>query len=120
MAAIYEAAVAILKGDPRQVVILDGRTFLRAGQVQSLLERTASLSEQPRVLECVCEDAVARQQLERDQAEGRHLAGNRSYDLYRSLKATAEPLVLPRLVLDTGRLSLEECVRQCMAYLKGG
>ena len=46
--------------------------------------------------------------LEADQARGSHPAGNRTFALYLSLKAAAEPLTLPRLVLDTGRLSPEE------------
>src|SRR3954447_16212343 len=47
MAAIYQAAAAILGGNPRQAVILDGRTFLRPGQMQSLLDLAASLNEVP-------------------------------------------------------------------------
>src|SRR4051812_20305108 len=61
MDAIYEAAGAIRKADPGQAVILDGRIFLRPGQVQSLLDRAASLGEKPRIVECVCDDAVARE-----------------------------------------------------------
>src|SRR5438105_9642425 len=52
MAAIYQAAGAILKADPRQAVVLDGRTFLRPGQVRSLLDLAASLDEPARVIEC--------------------------------------------------------------------
>src|SRR5258708_4861457 len=62
MAAIYQAAAAILKGNPRQAVVIDGRTFLRPGQVQALLE----LGEPPRIIECVCDDEVARERLEKD------------------------------------------------------
>src|SRR5262249_59199573 len=59
MAAIYQAASAIRKANPGQAVILDGRTYLRPGQVQSLLDLAASLGEKPRIIECVCDNAVA-------------------------------------------------------------
>jgi adenylylsulfate kinase len=118
MAAVYRAAAAILGANPRQAVILDGRTFLRAAQVSDLLVLAASLGEPSRVIECVCDDAVARERLERDLAQGGHPAGNRTFALYQRLKATAEPITVPRLVLDTGRLPLEECTRRCLAYLK--
>ena len=55
MAAIYEAVRAIHKANPKQAVILDGRTFLRPGQVQSLLDLASSLDEKPWIIECVCE-----------------------------------------------------------------
>jgi hypothetical protein len=55
--------------------------------------------------------------IERDMAEGGHPAKNRTFDLYTSRKATAEPIVVPHLRLDTGKLSLDECVRRCLEYL---
>src|SRR5947209_15669148 len=56
MAAIYQAAGAIRKANPGQAVILDGRTFLRPGQVQSLLDMAASLGERPWIIECMCDE----------------------------------------------------------------
>jgi predicted kinase len=115
MAAIFQAAAAILHANPGQTVIIDGRTFLRPGQVRSLLD----LGEPPRIIECVCDDAVAKERLERDLAQGGHPAKNRTFALYQSLKSAAEPITVPRLILDTGRLSLEECVRRCLDFLRG-
>ena len=60
---------------------------------------------------------MARQRLERDLADGRHPAANRTFALYLSLKAAAEPITVPHLVLDTGRMPLDECVRRCIDYL---
>jgi adenylylsulfate kinase len=120
MAAVYQAAAAILRADPRQAVVLDGRTFLRPGQVRPLLDLAASVGERARVIECVCDDAVARERLERDLARGDHPAGNRTFALYLSLKVVAEPITVPRLVLDTGKPSLDECVRRCLDYLSAG
>jgi adenylylsulfate kinase len=117
MAAIFRAAAAILEANPSQAVVLDGRTFLRAGQADALAELGSSVGQTPRVILCVCDDEVARARLERDLAEGQHPARNRTYDLYLSLKARAMPLALPHLTVDTGRLSAEECVRRCLEYL---
>jgi adenylylsulfate kinase len=77
MAAIYQAAAAILRANPAQTVVIDGRTFLRQGQVQSLLDWTASVGESPRIIECRCDDGVAKERLEQDLTRGNHLAGNR-------------------------------------------
>ena len=46
-----------------------------------------------------------------------HAAVNRTFALYRELQAAAAPLGVPRLTLDTGTLSLPECVRRCLDYL---
>lgn len=120
MAAIYRATASILRSFPRSVVILDGRTFLRSYQVRDLLDLAAAVHEEPRIIECVCSDEVARARLEKDGAAQGHLAGNRTYALYLALKAAAEPIGVPRLVLDTGALSPEECVERALAYLERG
>src|SRR5262249_42658663 len=117
MAAIYQAAAAILRADRGRAVVIDGRTFLRPGQLQPLLALAASLGERLHAIECVCGDGAAGAGLERDLAEARHPAANRTFGLYLSLKAAAEPITVPHLVLDTGRMPLDECVRRCIDYL---
>jgi adenylylsulfate kinase len=117
MEAVYQAAASILKSTPRRAVILDGRTFLGAKQVIDLLRLAAAVGESPRIIECVCDDAVARQRLENDQNQGVHLAANRTFALYQRLKESTEPITLPRLVLDTGRLAVEECVQQACDWV---
>ena len=119
MSAIYQAAAAILRAHPSQAVIIDGRTFLRPGQLQPLLDLAASLCEPPNMILCVCDNDVAKERLESDLAAGLHPAGNRTYNLYQSMKAAAEPITLPHLVLDTGRTPRNECVRRCLDYLSG-
>lgn len=120
MAAIYAAAAAIRQSFPRQAVILDGRSFSRAYQVRDLLALAASLNEPAHIVECVCDDAMLRERLQRDLARGEHPARNRTYALYLERKAAAEPITVPHLVLDTGATTGEECVRQCLEYLKDG
>lgn len=118
MRAIYAAAEQIRRRHPDRPVILDGRTFLKVYQVRDLLALAESVGEPARVIECVCADAVARERLERDLAAGVHPARNRTFALYLQGKARAEPLTLPRLVLDTSTLSADECVRRALAYLQ--
>ena len=85
-----------------------------------MLDLASSLDEKPWIIECVCDDAVARERLEQDLARGRHPAGNRTFDLYLSVKVAAEPITFSRLVIDTGKLSPEECVTRCLEHLRGG
>ena len=86
--------------------------------MRDLLILASALTEKPFIIECICDDAVARNRLEHERTLGRHLAGNRTYDLYLDVKARAEPITIPHLVLDTGRLPLEDCVSRCLAYLR--
>ncbi len=120
MRAIYAAAAHVLRKNPLRAVILDGRTFSRSDQVRDLLALAASVGETPRIIECVCADAIARRRLEDDETRGGHPAGNRTFALYLARKAAAEPLPDPRLVIDTGATNLAECVQRCLAWLRGG
>jgi predicted kinase len=118
MGAIFRAAAYTLKTFPLLPVILDARTFLRAYQVRDLFALAESVGERPLLIECICTDERAKVRLENDLAAGRHPARNRTYALYLELKAAAEPLLVPHLVLDTGELSLEECAQRSLAYLR--
>jgi predicted kinase len=117
MAAIYEAAKVVLRKFPRQAVIIDGRTFLRSYQIHDVLALAASLDAPAHIIECVCDDDIAKARLESDLTRGEHPAGNRTYALYIALKAAAEPITVPRLILDTGKTSLEECIKRSLAFL---
>lgn len=114
MAAIFAATRHIRTTFPQTPVILDGRTFLRSSQLRELEALARSLGETARIVECVCSEEIARTRLEQDLANGRHPAKNRTMDLYRAVKANAEPIEVPHLVIDTGVLSLEECLRRCL------
>src|SRR5262249_24911276 len=118
MAAIYRAAETILRADAERAVILDGRTFLRPGQLQPVINLAASLGQELRVIECRCDDEVARERLEADLAAGRHPTGNRTFELYLAVKAAAEPIPVPHLALDTDSTPLEEGVRKCLEHLR--
>jgi predicted kinase len=109
---------SVLKAKPEQPVIIDGRTFSRTYQMDHLLSLTTSLSIEPVIIECICDDAVARQRLDNDLRTGAHPAGNRTYQLYLAVKEKAEPIILDHLVIDTGSDSMERCVERCLAYLE--
>jgi len=117
MAAVFAAARQVLTTDPNRVVILDGRTFRRAVQVADLLALGREIGQEPFVIECVCDAATACERLDRDAVAGTHPAANRTGELHAAVKATAEPLTVPRLVLDTGVVSVEEALARAMAYL---
>jgi adenylylsulfate kinase len=119
MDAIFHAAAYNLRTFPQHPVIIDGRTFLRSRQITDLINLANSVNQVPRIIECLCKDEVARERLERDLAGGQHLAKNRTYALYLAVKAKAEPIAVPHLVLNTGTMMLEECVGRCLDYLRG-
>jgi hypothetical protein len=118
MAAVYAAAKHLLTVGPTRAIILDGRTFRRTAQVADLLALGRELGQEPFVLECVCADEVAGERLARDAARGEHPAKNRNSALHATMKATAEPLLVPRLTLDTGRLAPDECLARALDYIR--
>ncbi|AWM37687.1 hypothetical protein GobsT_43010 [Gemmata obscuriglobus] len=119
MTAVYQAAAHLLKTRPTVPVFLDGRTFSKAGQLDAPSSLAAQAGLSLRVIECVCAPGVARERIASDHSAGAHLAGNRTPDLYDRVRAGAVPLTLPRLTLDTGALTLDECVARALAYLGG-
>lgn len=114
---LHTAAYLFSKARNRHI-ILDGRTFSRRYQRERVYAWARGQGVPVRIIECVCADEMARVRLERDVAQGRHVAQNRSFALYLQVKAQFEPLEEERLVLDTGR-DLALCVEEAIAYLGG-
>lgn len=117
LSAIFRAAEYLFCSRPERVVILDGRTFLRAYQVRDLIVLAQRLNQPLRVVQCVCDDTIAEARLERDVAAATHLAENRTFSLYQEVQIRAEPIAVPHLTLDTGELTLETCIERCLAYI---
>ncbi|MGB6165801.1 MAG: AAA family ATPase [Pseudonocardiaceae bacterium] len=116
VSTMFRTAAWHLRHTPDAVVIFDGRTCSRAYQVTQV-RWLATRARQPlRLIECVCADATVEQRLGADIARGRHPATNRDIDLYRRLKASADPIPEPKLLLDTTQ-PLPECANQALAYL---
>ena len=63
------------------------------------------------IVECVCEPAVARERIARDVQNGSHPAQNRTPELFDVLRARAEPIEGPKLVVDTSRLAASALVQ---------
>jgi predicted kinase len=115
---IFVMAKYLLKTDPEQIIIIDGRTFSRSYQIEHLLSRAESLKAKLVIIKCICDDTVAEQRLENDLRAGAHPAGNRTYKLYQELKEKAEPIRAEHLVINTGREPLEKSLERCMVYLE--
>jgi predicted kinase len=111
MELVYRIVAYLHETRPEVPVILDGRTYSRREQVARLYK---ALPETPRVIECVCDDAVARARLD---ADPHHLARNRNFSLYEAVKASADPLEVPRLIIDTGQTDLAGALARATAYL---
>lgn len=114
---MLQVAEYILRKEPTRAVVLDGRTFSRRYQVETVAELAEKLGQPLAILECVCSDATARQRLEQDVAQGSHLAQNRNFELYLAIKARFEPIERPKLVIDTDQ-ALAACVEAGLAYLR--
>lgn len=116
MEVLYQAADFMLaKG---RTVILDGRTFLRRGQVERLAEFAQEITTPLTIILCTCPEAVARQRLAADAETGTHPARNRGYSLYERLRAEAKPIPLPHIVIDTQQ-PLQKCLQDCLQSIRG-
>jgi adenylylsulfate kinase len=114
---MFQVAAYILRNDPHQQVILDGRTFSRRYQVAALEQLAEELKVPLKIIECICSDETARQRLEDKITLGaKHLAANRDYTLYLTIKARFESIREPKLVVNTDD-DLAQCLASCLAYV---
>jgi len=118
MELMLETAQYLLTRRPTRLVLLDGRTFSRAYQRRRVIEYAQAIGQDWRVLECVCAEATARKRIALDMALGSHPAGNRTEDLYASVRESWEPVPEPKIVIDTEQ-PLEACVARALKYLVG-
>ena len=115
----WRAAEAELRRDEGPAhVVLDGRTYSRAGQVEALRAFATGAGLPLLLVECVCSEARAVERLARDAAAGRHPAADRGPELHRRLAQQAVPIEGPKLVLDTDRLPLPDQVAAVAAALR--
>jgi predicted kinase len=114
---MLQTAGYLLQRNPSRLVFFDGRTFSRRYQIENMIVAAASLHQPWRILECVCSQEIAQQRLARDRANGSHLAGNRDFDLYLTVKERFEAIPQPKIVIDT-RQPLEACVQRAIDALR--
>ncbi len=100
-------------------VILDGRTFTRRYQVERIVLFAADLKTDLKIIECVCPEELAEARLHADIQNGEHPAGNRTSELYHTLKAEIEQIAPEHIVVDTS-CDQNSCLRKCVEYLEVG
>jgi predicted kinase len=118
MAAI-RARVEGLARDRVGDVILDGRTYTRRSDVDELRAFAKRIGAELAIVECVCDARIARERIARDLREGAHPAPNRTPELHDGLRAAAEPIEEPKIVVDTGRDEVDRLARIVLAELRG-
>jgi predicted kinase len=110
---LLEVASYLLKKDePPAFLFLDGRPFAFRYQVDRVLQWTESLGYRSRMIHTACSDQTAEQRLREP-----HPAKNRSYDVYRALKAQFEEIRHPRLHVNTDE-PIASSLERCVAYLR--
>lgn len=115
MSVILMAAQRIGADHKVPFIFLDGRTFSRTHHVQQVAKAAAMVGAAVCILHLHCPEEVALERIKKDQ--DKHAAKNRDPLLYFLVKSYFEPITLPKLDVDTWR-PLEECVEQCVAYLR--
>lgn len=113
---MLEVAGYVLPHDPGRIVFLDGRPFSRRYQIENVLSVASELHQSWRILECICSEETARKRLERDAAASSHMASNRDFKLYLSVKARYETITLPKVLIDTDQ-SLQDCSNRARAAI---
>jgi predicted kinase len=113
----FGVAAQVLQRDPGAVIIFDGRTCSRSYQVVRVSCFARRLGQRLRIIECTCAEQTACDRLSVDAAAARHPAANRDPLLYRALRAEADPVLGPKLVISTDQ-DLPSCVARCLSYLE--
>ena len=114
---MLQVATFLLQRQPERIVVLDGRTFSHREQLETVIASAAAVPAPLHVIECRCQGATALTRLTQDHEQGTHPAKNRDADLYRRVKAQADPIVAAHhLVVNTDE-PLDANVTLCLAYL---
>lgn len=113
MDVMLETAGYLLGKHGDRTVILDGRTFSKRYQIETVIKFAERLQQPWRIFECVCSDETARQRLD---AQQDHPAGNRNYDLYLRVRREFEDIRFSKTLLNTDQ-ALQQCVEQALEAL---
>ncbi len=115
MDVIYQLARYHLTHHPERTVIIDGRTFSRKRQLDTLIEAMRSVSHQLYVVRCHCALEIAEARILNDHSS--HLARDRDTTLLRRLAASFEEITVPHLVVDTGKLTPAESLIKIVEFV---
>jgi adenylylsulfate kinase len=112
---MIESAGNLLKNDPEKIVLIDGRVFSRNAQLKYVTDFADAIPTPWRVIECHCSRESAKRRLAADL--GKHIAANRTPELYEEVAARFEPIPQPKIVVDTDR-GLAVCVEEIVAAIR--
>jgi predicted kinase len=112
--AMLRTAGDILALDRDGIILLDGRVFSRNCQLKHVIDFAETIPTTWLVLECICSERSAKERLIADL--GKHIASNRTPELYDEVKARFEPIPEPKTVIDTD-LPLAACVERALAAI---
>ena len=109
MRVLLDAAAYLLQNNPSRTVLIDGRPFSKAQQLEQVVKTAEQFGQNWRILECTCGAETARTRLEEQTST--HPAANRDYTLYLKMKSEWQEVHLPKVVIDTDH-PLTECVEK--------
>ena len=106
MGAILQAAAYLTERSGAAFVLLDGRTFSRSTQIETVIAAAAAAGARWRIVRVSCPDEVAEARLAAESQKevsgaGAHPAENRDAALYRKIKREFEPIHHPKLDVDS-------------------
>lgn len=104
----------ILKRNPQQTVILDGRPFAKRYQLDLVINFAEWIKSPWRIVECTCSEQIACRRIENAKE---HPAADRDFELYRRVRSEWEEITHPKLVVNTEQ-PLEDCVATVAGYSK--
>ena len=114
---MLQTAAWLLAKNPALTVLLDGRTFSRRYQRERAIAFCRGIGAEWRMLECVCGEETALRRLRED--AGKHLAKNRTPELYYAVRGAWEAIEGERLVIDT-EAPAAQCVEKALEFLRAG
>ena len=117
MGALLQAAAYLTEHRKARYIFFDGRTFSTQAQIAQVVQRATEVGARWRILHLTCTDAVAEERLAR--SDPGHPAKNRDSALYRSIKQHFEPILQPRLEVDT-TWGVDRELAAIEDYLAGG
>jgi adenylylsulfate kinase len=111
---MLQAAAYLLDGEPRRVVVLDGRPFARKYQVEAVVRVAERHAWEWRLVECVAPDQTVKRRLARSRQT--HPAANRTFALYQKMKIAWEAIRREKIVVATN-VPLKVSVQQVLEYM---
>lgn len=113
--AMMDAAGYMTDHGLSDFIFFDGRTFSRSSQIDEVVAAAEKAGAGWRILHLTCSDEVADARL-RDPLKD-HPARNRDIALYYRVKAAFEPILRPKLDLDTSA-GIEAILPKTIVYLR--